>query len=93
MPRSTMPIRGLRDTEPYHWDGIPGDPYGGNNSFSIHKSVDPNSEVKDPVTSSRHLIDGGLANTMMTVGDDAKNDQGQAGELSDSDRDAMARFL
>ncbi|MFL2865840.1 MAG: hypothetical protein ACJZ8Y_11560 [Pirellulaceae bacterium] len=93
MPRSTMPIRGLRDTEPYHWDGIPGDPYGGNNSFSIHKSVNPNSDVKDPVTSSRHLIDGGLANTMMTVGDDAKNDQGQAGELSDSDRDAMARFL
>ncbi len=93
MPRSTMPIRGLRDTEPYHWDGIPGDPYGGNNSFSIHKSVGPNSDVKDPVTSSRHLIDGGLANTMMTVGDDAKNDKGQAGELSDSDRDAMARFL
>ena len=27
-----MPIRGLRDTEPYHWDGIPGDPYGGVNA-------------------------------------------------------------
>ena len=93
MPRSTMPIRGLRDTEPYHWDGIPGDPYGGNNSFSIHKSVEPNSDVADPVTSTRHLIDGGLANTMMTVGHDGRNDKGQPGELTNTDRDAMAKFL
>ncbi|MEE2936281.1 MAG: cytochrome c peroxidase, partial [Planctomycetota bacterium] len=38
MPRSTMPIRGLRDTAPFHWDGIPGDPYGGNNSGNIYGS-------------------------------------------------------
>ena len=93
MPRSTMPIRGLRDTEPYHWDGIPGDPYGGNNSFSIHKSVEPNSDIKNPVTSTRHLIDGGLANTMMLVGYEGKNDNGQAGALSEGERDAMAKFL
>lgn len=93
MPRSTMPIRGLRDTEPYHWDGIPGDPYGGNNSANIRKRVEPNSDVKDPVTSTRHLIDGGLATTMMTVGDTTLNDKGQAGELSDATRDAMAQFL
>ncbi len=93
MPRSTMPIRGLRDTEPYHWDGIPGDPYGGNNSFSIHKSVAPNSDIKNPVTSTRHLIDGGLANTMMLVGYEGKNDNGQAGALSEGERDAMAKFL
>ena len=85
MPRSTMPIRGLRDTEPYHWDGIPGDPYGGNNSFSIHKSVEPNSDIKNPVTSTRHLIDGGLANTMMLVGYEGKNDKGQACLLYTSD--------
>ena len=88
-----MPIRGLRDTEPYHWDGIPGDPYGGNNSFSIHKSVAPNSDIKNPVTSTRHLIDGGLANTMMLVGYEGKNDNGQAGALSEGERDAMAKFL
>ncbi len=93
MPRSTMPIRGLRDTEPYHWDGIPGDPYGGINSNSIRTHVDPNSDVKDQVSSARHLIDGGLANTMMTVGDKTVNDTGQAGELSDAERDAMAKFL
>jgi YVTN family beta-propeller protein len=93
MPRSTMPIRGLRDTEPYHWDGIPGDPYGGINSANIRKHVEPNSDVKDPITSARHLIDGGLASTMMTVGDKKVNDKGQSGELSDGERDAMAKFL
>ncbi|MFL2870828.1 MAG: hypothetical protein ACJZ8O_08760 [Pirellulaceae bacterium] len=93
MPRSTMPIRGLRDTEPYHWDGIPGDPYGGNNSANIHGSDEPNSDVNKPETSTRHLIDGGLANTMMLVGHTAENDEGLAGELNAADRDAMAQFL
>ncbi|MGB5812677.1 MAG: beta-propeller fold lactonase family protein, partial [Polyangiales bacterium] len=30
-PRLTMPIRGLRNTVPLHWDGILGDPIGGPN--------------------------------------------------------------
>jgi DNA-binding beta-propeller fold protein YncE len=30
-PRSTMPIRGLRNTLPLHWDGTLGDPFGGGN--------------------------------------------------------------
>ncbi len=98
MPRSTMPIRGLRDTEPYHWDGIPGDPYGGNNSANVHGSDAPNSRADDPTTSTRHLIDGGLATTMMTVGDETVNDEtvndeGKAGELSAAERDDMATFL
>jgi YVTN family beta-propeller protein len=93
MPRSTMPIRGLRDTEPFHWDGIPGDPYGGNNSGNIHGSDPPNSKVGDPTTSTRHLIDGGLAATMMMVGDETLNDEGKAGALSAAQRDDMATFL
>ena len=48
MPRSTMPVRGLRDTAPFHWDGIPGDPYGGINSASIHKPASPNSSADKP---------------------------------------------
>ncbi len=93
MPRSTMPVRGLRDTEPYHWDGIPGDPYGGNNSANIRRKVKPNSRLGDPESAARHLIDGGLANTMMMVGDSTLNDEGKAGELSASQRDAMAKFI
>jgi YVTN family beta-propeller protein len=30
-PRTTMPIRGLRNTVPLHWDGTLGDPFGGGN--------------------------------------------------------------
>lgn len=93
MPRSTMPIRGLRDTAPYHWDGIPGDPYGGNNSANVHGSDDPNSTTDDPASTTRHLIDGGLAATMGLVGDSTVNDEGKAGKLSAAERDDMATFL
>jgi hypothetical protein len=93
MPRSTMPIRGLRDTAPYHWDGIPGDPYGGNNSAHIDGSVSPNSSVDDPTSTTRHLIDGGLATTMHLEGETTINDEGKVGRLSATERDDMATFL
>jgi YVTN family beta-propeller protein len=93
MPRSTMPVRGLRDTEPYHWDGIPGDPYGGNNSANVHGSDPPNSDAGNPLSSARHLIDGGLASTMALFDEDHKNDEGKVGRLSAAERDDMATFL
>ena len=93
MPRATMPARGLRDTAPYHWDGIPGDPYGGINSASRHKAVPPNSKIDDPASSTRNLIDGGLASTMHLVGDKKVNDEGKLGELSAKERDDMALYL
>ena len=93
MPRSTMPIRGLRDTAPFHWDGIPGDPYGGNNSANIHSSVPPNSSIDDPASTTRHVIDGGLAATMLLEGDKTVNDEGKSGALSAAERDDMATFL
>ena len=92
-PRTTMPIRGLRDTEPYHWDGIPGDPYGGVNAANTESYVPPNSDVSDQTTATRHLIDGGLADTMHLVGTDNANDEGKVGLLSAAQRDDMAVFL
>ena len=93
MPRSTMPVRGLRDTEPYHWDGIPGDPYGGINSASVRKHVPPNCDVNVPESATRHLIDGGLAATMRMDGDTTQNDEGKAGRLTAKERDDLAKFL
>ncbi|MDP6905630.1 MAG: cytochrome c peroxidase, partial [Verrucomicrobiota bacterium] len=93
MPRSTMPVRGLRDTAPFHWDGIPGDPYGGINSASTRNHVKPNSSVDVPESQTRHLIDGGLANTMAIVGEKTVNDEGKIGALSAAERDDMAKFL
>ena len=93
MPRSTMPVRGLRDTAPFHWDGIPGDPYGGINSAHVRESVPPNSKVDQPESTTRHLIDGGLASTMSKEGDTSVNDEGKGGKLSAKERDDMAKFL
>jgi len=93
MPRSTMPVRGLRDTAPFHWDGIPGDPYGGNNSANVFGHDAPNCDPDDPTSAARHLIDGGLANTMRAVDADDMNDEGKPGSLSAQQRDDMAAFL
>ena len=93
MPRSTMPVRGLRDTEPFHWDGIPGDPYGGINSANLNQPVPPNSKPGQPETSTRFLIDAGLASTMHKKGDVLENDEGKVGNLTSEERDDMAKFL
>lgn len=93
MPRSTMPIRGLRDTAPFHWDGIPGDPYGGINSASVHANAEPNSQIDKPESTTRHLIDGGLASTMSHIDDKTVNNEGKPGRLTAQERDAMAAFL
>ncbi len=93
MPRSTMPVRGLRDTAPFHWDGIPGDPYGGINSASLRKPVEPNSDPNDPVSATRHLVDGGLASTMKLEEEDSTNDEGQAGLMNSKERDLLSKFL
>ena len=93
MPRSTMPVRGLRDTAPFHWDGIPGDPYGGINSASLRKPVEPNSDPNDPVSATRHLVDGGLASTMKLEEDDSTNDEGKAGLMNSKERELLSKFL
>lgn len=92
-PRSTMPIRGLRDTQPYHWDGIPGDPYGGNNTANINGNSPPNCSPDDPASCTRFLVDGSLGSTMCEVGNCPTNDEGKAGALDATERDAIAEFL
>jgi len=92
-PRITMPIRGLRDTAPYHWDGIPGDPYGGRNTASLNGNEQPNCALDQPESCTRNLVDGGLATTMCIVGNCPDNDEGKAGALSAAERDAMSMFL
>jgi YVTN family beta-propeller protein len=92
-PRLTMPVRGVRDTMPLHWDGIPGDPYGGINTANITDEVEPNCDLDDPLSCARVLVDGALASTMCDQADCATNDEGKAGLLAAEERDAMARFL
>ncbi len=93
MPRTTQPIRGLRDTEPYHWDGTLGDPYGGNNSANIYRIVPSSSILGDPESSVRHLIDRTLATTMNLVKSHVVNDEGKRGALTGDERNDLAKFL
>ena len=92
-PRLTMPVRGLRDTQPYHWDGIPGDPYGGNNTASINADVAPNCRIDEPEACARFLVDGSMATTMCDVTDCPRNDEGKAGPLDGEARDALAQYI
>lgn len=90
-PRSTMPIRGLRDTAPYHWDGVPGDPFGGRNGQDPFGDFPPNCTT--PESCTRHLLDGALASTMCDQTSCPTNEEGKPGLLTREERDAMARFL
>ena len=93
MPRSTMPVRGLRDTAPYHWDGVLGDPYGGINSANIFTSVEPTADPEDQTTSTRHLVDVSMAEILMAHGDDMVNDEGKPGGFTAAERDDLAVYL
>jgi YVTN family beta-propeller protein len=92
-PRITMPIRGLRDTAPYHWDGIPGDPYGGNNTSNINGSDPANCSLEEAASCTRFLVDGSLASTMCEASSCPLNDEGKDGALTAVERDDMAKFL
>ena len=76
-PRATMPVRGLRDTEPYHWDGTKGNPYG------LFSSCAKNN----PLSCLRQLIDDNLATIM-----DMPGKKG-TGALTTVERNDMATYL
>ena len=94
-PRSTMPIRGLRDTLPLHWDGVPGDPFGGTNAELADSGplADPN--CTDEHSCFRDLVNGAQSGTMCDPGACPTNinELGLAGAFTEAERDAMAVFL
>ncbi len=92
-PRLVQDIRGLRGSAPYHWDGIPGDPFGGVNTASIQTPIEPNCDGDVPESCTGHLIDGSLATTMCDLTDCETNDEGKPGRLSGAERAAMAKYL
>ncbi|MDG2306886.1 MAG: hypothetical protein P8R42_20025 [Candidatus Binatia bacterium] len=90
-PRSTMPIRGLRDTAPFHWDGVQGDPFGGRNGQFPRGDVPANCTTQE--SCALHLLEGALRSTMCDQTNCPNNADGKAGRLSGEERDAMAVFL
>jgi YVTN family beta-propeller protein len=92
-PRSTMPIRGLKGTLPLHWDGVLGDPFGGMNG-EVGVNGNEAANCTDDQSCFRHLVNASLGGVMCDqTGSCPTNDVGQAGSLSDAERDAMATYL
>ncbi len=94
-PRTTMPIRGLRDTLPLHWDGIPGDPFGGTNARLADSGQTEPPNCTDEHSCFRSLVDGAMSSTMCDQANcpTAENELGLAGAFDEATRDVMAIFL
>lgn len=91
-PRLTMPMRGLRDTAPYHWDGIVGDPHGGNNTANINTQLAPTCAKGVALDCARVLVDATLASTMCGTESCETGPSGLAGKLTTEERNQLAAF-
>ena len=94
-PRVTMPIRGLRDTLPLHWDGTVGDPFGGINAAVADSGVMVPPNCTDEDSCFRDLVNGSMATTMcdQAACPNDQNELGLPGAFGEADRDAIAVFL
>ena len=92
-PRLVQDIRGLRGSAPYHWDGVPGDPYGGVNTPNTMRFVPPNCDIDVEESCTLHLVDGSLATTMCDQSVCESNDEGKPGPLSAAKRAALSKYL
>ncbi len=94
-PRSTMPVRGLRDSIPLHWDGTLGDPFGGGNgAVGSGGSVAANCDGSNQHTCFRQLVDGSLSGVMCNQTPScASGPSGLPGLLTSQEREDMASFL
>jgi len=94
-PRSTMPIRGLRDTLPLHWAGNLADPFSGAGVGGPEDPQAPDCDLgSDGETGCiRHLVDASLSGVMCDPASCPQGPSGLPGALSDGERDDMAAFL
>jgi YVTN family beta-propeller protein len=90
-PRTTMPVRGLKNTLPLHWDGTLGDPFGGlNGAVSAPIAAD----CGDDQGCFRFLVNASLSGVMCDQDPScATGPSGDAGLLTAAERDDMATFL
>jgi YVTN family beta-propeller protein len=93
-PRTTMPIRGLSNTIPLHWDGTLGDPFGGGNG-SVGFAGAGGTDCALGDADGDHdcfldLVNGSLAGVMC---DQSGACPPGGNELTAQERDDLATFL
>jgi YVTN family beta-propeller protein len=97
-PRSTMPIRGLKNTLPLHWDGTLGDPFGGGNG-AVGNGGAGGTDCSLGGADGDHdcfrdLVNGSLSGVMCEQTPScATGPSGLPGPLTEQEREDMAFFL
>lgn len=103
-PRTTQPIRGLRNTLPLHWEGVLADPIAGVNPEAAAFDTAPDCDINavGEVGCVRHLVNAALSGPMCQhntpngceVGEGQTGPDGAnlPGALTETERDAMAAF-
>ncbi len=103
-PRTTQPIRGLRNTLPLHWEGVLADPIPGVNPEAAAFDTAPDCDINavGEVGCVRHLVNAALSGPMCqhNTPDGCEVGEGQTGAdganlpgtLTEEERDAMAAF-
>jgi YVTN family beta-propeller protein len=93
-PRSTMPVRGLKNTLPLHWDGTLGDPFGGGNGsvgFGGSGGTDCSLGGADgDLDCFADLVNGSLSGVMC---DQAGACPAGGTKLTAGERDDLAQYL
>ncbi len=91
--RTTMPVRGLRNTLPLHWDGTLGDPFGGPNGATGTGGNEPPSCTLGDADGDHDCFLDLVAGSLSGVMCDQTGGCASGGELSAAERDDMATFL
>jgi YVTN family beta-propeller protein len=95
-PRSTMPIRGLDNTLPLHWDGTLGDPFGGGNGAvggGGSGGTDCSLTAGDPEGDHGCFVDLVEESLSGVMCDQLGSCPPGGNQLNATERDDMARFL
>ncbi len=92
--RTTMPIRGLRDTLPLHWDGTLGDPFGGGNgAVGFGGAGGSDCDLSSPNGSHDCFVDLAEESLSGVMCDQGGSCPPGGNQLSATEIDHMATFL
>ncbi|RIL06420.1 MAG: hypothetical protein DCC71_06835 [Proteobacteria bacterium] len=93
-PRTTMPVRGLKNTLPLHWDGTLGDPFGGGNgAVGVNGSGGTDCSLGGADGDHDCFLDLANASLSGVMCDQGGSCPSGGNKLSAQERDDLASFL
>jgi len=99
-PRTTQPIRGLRDTLPLHWEGRLADPFPTVNTDPTRPNLIPGDTAPDcdlavdgEIKCMQHLVNASLRGVMCAQPNCPQGPSGLPGAFSNQERNELATFM